>query len=190
MPRPPALSSKTPGPDFRECSLLGCQLDALFEPLGWHAIHGRTAARRRRSAAGGPHGRHPGGDRRAAPTPPTGAISAPSSLESGETGCRPSLRPSRCTSRTSNGKLAAIAVYHRSTDHLTPTDHDVVRAVVRGTRRQLGVAQPLENRARARRTANRGASHSRRSARVARSREYPRIAKRQRLPSTYDDDRS
>jgi integrase len=39
-------------------------------------------------------------------------------------------------------KLAAIAVYHRSTDHPTPTDHDVVRAVVRGTRRQLGVAQP------------------------------------------------
>ena len=39
-------------------------------------------------------------------------------------------------------KLAAIAVYHRSMDHLTPTDHDVVRTVVRGTRRQLGVAQP------------------------------------------------
>jgi SAM-dependent methyltransferase len=39
-------------------------------------------------------------------------------------------------------KLAAIAVYHRSRDHSTPTDHDVVRAVVRGTRRQLGVAQP------------------------------------------------
>ena len=39
-------------------------------------------------------------------------------------------------------KLAAVAVYHRSLDHPTPTDHDVVRAVVRGTRRQLGVAQP------------------------------------------------
>jgi integrase len=39
-------------------------------------------------------------------------------------------------------KLAAIAVYHRSMNHPTPTDHDVVRAVVRGTRRQLGVAQP------------------------------------------------
>jgi integrase len=39
-------------------------------------------------------------------------------------------------------KLAAISVYHRSMDHATPTDHDVVRAVVRGTRRQLGVAQP------------------------------------------------
>jgi integrase len=39
-------------------------------------------------------------------------------------------------------KLAAIAVYHRSLDHAAPTDHDVVRAVVRGTRRQLGVAQP------------------------------------------------
>jgi site-specific recombinase XerD len=39
-------------------------------------------------------------------------------------------------------KLAAIAVYHRSMDHPTPTAHDVVRAVVRGTRRQLGVAQP------------------------------------------------
>jgi hypothetical protein len=39
-------------------------------------------------------------------------------------------------------KLAAIAVYHRSLDRPTPTDHDVVRAVVRGTRRQLGVARP------------------------------------------------
>src|ERR1019366_9673024 len=39
-------------------------------------------------------------------------------------------------------KLAAVAVYHRSIDHSTPTDHDVVRAVVRGTRRQLGVVQP------------------------------------------------
>jgi hypothetical protein len=39
-------------------------------------------------------------------------------------------------------KLAAIAVYHSSMDHPTPTAHDVVRAVVRGTRRQLGVAQP------------------------------------------------
>jgi integrase len=39
-------------------------------------------------------------------------------------------------------KLAAIGVYHRSMDHPTPTDHDVVRAVVRGTRRQLGIAQP------------------------------------------------
>lgn len=38
-------------------------------------------------------------------------------------------------------KLAAIAVYHGSTGHPTPTSHDVVRAVVRGTRRQLGVAQ-------------------------------------------------
>ncbi|MBC5820706.1 MAG: tyrosine-type recombinase/integrase [Candidatus Eremiobacteraeota bacterium] len=38
-------------------------------------------------------------------------------------------------------KLAAIAVYHGSTGHATPTSHDVVRAVVRGTRRQLGVAQ-------------------------------------------------
>jgi site-specific recombinase XerD len=43
---------------------------------------------------------------------------------------------------TISRKLAAIAVYHRSMDHPTPTDHDVVRAVVRGTRRQLGVAQP------------------------------------------------
>jgi integrase len=43
---------------------------------------------------------------------------------------------------TISRKLAAIAVYHRSTDHPAPTDHDVVRAVVRGTRRQLGVAQP------------------------------------------------
>jgi site-specific recombinase XerD len=39
-------------------------------------------------------------------------------------------------------KLAAIAVYHLSLNHPAPTAHDVVRAVVRGTRRQLGVAQP------------------------------------------------
>jgi hypothetical protein len=48
-------------------------------------------------------------------------------------------------------KLAAIAVYHRSMDHPTPTTHDFVWAVVRGTRRQLGVA--AEDRARARRAA-------------------------------------
>jgi hypothetical protein len=36
-------------------------------------------------------------------------------------------------------KLAAIAVYDRSIDHPTPTAHDVVRAAVRGTRRQLKV---------------------------------------------------
>jgi integrase len=39
-------------------------------------------------------------------------------------------------------KLAAIAVYRRSMDHPTPTAHDVVRAVVRSSRRQMGVAQP------------------------------------------------
>ncbi len=38
-------------------------------------------------------------------------------------------------------KLAAIAVYHRSAGHRSPAEHDVVRAVVRGTRRELGVAQ-------------------------------------------------
>jgi integrase len=38
-------------------------------------------------------------------------------------------------------KLAAIAVYHRSAGHQSPCEHDVVRAVVRGTRRALGVAQ-------------------------------------------------
>jgi integrase len=38
-------------------------------------------------------------------------------------------------------KLAAIAVYHRSAGHPSPCEHDVVRAVVRGTRRALGVAQ-------------------------------------------------
>jgi integrase len=38
-------------------------------------------------------------------------------------------------------KLAAIAVYHRSAGHPSPCKHDVVRAVVRGTRRALGVAQ-------------------------------------------------
>jgi integrase len=38
-------------------------------------------------------------------------------------------------------KLSAITVYHRSTGHPSPCEHDVVRAVVRGTRRALGVAQ-------------------------------------------------
>jgi integrase len=38
-------------------------------------------------------------------------------------------------------KLVAIAVYHRSAGHQSPCEHDVVRAVVRGTRRALGVAQ-------------------------------------------------
>jgi integrase len=38
-------------------------------------------------------------------------------------------------------KLSAIAVYHRSTGHPSPCEHDVVKAVVRGTRRALGVAQ-------------------------------------------------
>jgi hypothetical protein len=44
-------------------------------------------------------------------------------------------------------QIAAIAVYHRSMDHPTPTDHYVVRAVVRGTRRQLGVAPAAEDHA-------------------------------------------
>ena len=39
-------------------------------------------------------------------------------------------------------KLAAIAVYHRSAGHQSPCEHDVVRAMVRGTRMALGVAQP------------------------------------------------
>jgi integrase len=39
-------------------------------------------------------------------------------------------------------KLAAIAVFHRAAGAASPTEHDVVRAVVRGLRRQLGVAQP------------------------------------------------
>jgi len=43
-------------------------------------------------------------------------------------------------------KLAAITVDHGSTGHPTPTGHDVVRAVVRGTRRQLGVAQKQKTR--------------------------------------------
>jgi len=38
-------------------------------------------------------------------------------------------------------KLAAIAVYHRSAGHHSPAEHDVVRSVVRGTRRELGVAR-------------------------------------------------
>jgi integrase len=38
-------------------------------------------------------------------------------------------------------KLAAVAVFHRSAGHPSPTEHDVVRAVVRGVRRQLGVEQ-------------------------------------------------
>ncbi len=42
---------------------------------------------------------------------------------------------------TISRKLAAIAVYHRSAGRRSPAEHDVVRAVVRGTRRALGVAQ-------------------------------------------------
>jgi len=42
---------------------------------------------------------------------------------------------------TISRKLAAIAVYHRSTGQHSPAEHDVVRAVVRGTRRALGVVQ-------------------------------------------------
>jgi site-specific recombinase XerC len=38
-------------------------------------------------------------------------------------------------------KLAAIAVYYRSAGHHNPEEHDVVRAVVRGTRRELSVSQ-------------------------------------------------
>jgi site-specific recombinase XerD len=38
-------------------------------------------------------------------------------------------------------RLTAIAVYHRAAGLISPTDHDVVRAVVRGVRRQVGIAQ-------------------------------------------------
>jgi site-specific recombinase XerD len=38
-------------------------------------------------------------------------------------------------------RLTAIAMYHRAAGHTSPTEHDVVRAVVRGVRRQLGIAQ-------------------------------------------------
>jgi integrase len=44
-------------------------------------------------------------------------------------------------SATIERKLAAIAVYHRAAGHVSPTEHDIVRAVVRGLRRQLGVGQ-------------------------------------------------
>jgi hypothetical protein len=67
-------------------------------------------------------------------------------------------------------KLAAIAVYYRSMDHLTPTDHDVVRAVVRGTRRQLGVGSAAENGARDRCVALGGLGHPRGFARAGRRR--------------------
>jgi integrase len=51
------------------------------------------------------------------------------------------LRRSGRRPATISRKLAAIAVYHRSAGHPSPCEHDVVRAVVRGTRRTLGVAQ-------------------------------------------------
>jgi len=38
-------------------------------------------------------------------------------------------------------RLVSIAVYHRSAGYPSPTEHGVVRAVVSGLRRQLGVAQ-------------------------------------------------
>jgi integrase len=38
-------------------------------------------------------------------------------------------------------RLVSIAVYHRADGHASPTEHGVVRAVVGGLRRQLGVAQ-------------------------------------------------
>jgi integrase len=38
-------------------------------------------------------------------------------------------------------RLVSIAVYHRATGYPSPTEHGVVRAVVSGLRRQLGVAQ-------------------------------------------------
>jgi len=38
-------------------------------------------------------------------------------------------------------RLVAIAVYHRAAGHASPTEHGVVRAVARGVRRQLGLAQ-------------------------------------------------
>jgi integrase len=51
------------------------------------------------------------------------------------------LRRSGRRPATISRKLAAIAVYHRSAGYPSPCEHDVVRAVVRGTRRALGVAQ-------------------------------------------------
>ena len=38
-------------------------------------------------------------------------------------------------------RLVSIAVYHRAAGYPSPTEHGVVRAVVSGLRRQLGVAQ-------------------------------------------------
>ena len=38
-------------------------------------------------------------------------------------------------------RLVSIAVYHRAAGYTSPTEHGVVRAVVSGLRRQLGVAQ-------------------------------------------------
>jgi hypothetical protein len=39
-------------------------------------------------------------------------------------------------------ELVAIAVYHLSMDHPTPTGHDVVRTVKRGNCQRLGIALP------------------------------------------------
>jgi hypothetical protein len=115
--------------------------------------------------------RHPGGDRPTARRCPGGRRSqgrAPSSERAYAAdwrdfcafaarigrarACQPRRKRSRCTSRTSNGVAAgqrrSPASSRRSPStaarwtHPTPTAHDVVRAVVRGTRRQLGEAQP------------------------------------------------
>jgi hypothetical protein len=148
-------------------SLLGSQPDALFEPPDDMAM---TAEPGRRSAPRRPLRRHPGGDRptarrcpggrrsqvapprASARMPQTGATSALLPPGSAARACQPRRKRSRCTSRTSNGVAAgqrrSPASSRRSPSttarwtHPTPTAHDVVRAVVRGTRRQLGEAQP------------------------------------------------
>jgi hypothetical protein len=88
-------------------------------------------ARRRRSAARVPLplGRYPHGDRAAARLPAEAETVALYVAD---------RRPATIAAQGRGESRSTTA----RTDHPTPTDHDVVRAVVRGTRRQLGVAQP------------------------------------------------
>jgi hypothetical protein len=52
---------------------------------------------------------------------------------------RPAAGDDRAQARGHRG-VPSLRWITRSLDHPTPTTHDVVRAVVRGTRRQLGIA--------------------------------------------------
>jgi integrase len=74
-----------------------------------------------------------------------GVTSAPSPASSAGYRIRPRRKPWRSTPPTLRAaaarRLVSIAVYHRAAGYASPTEHGVVRAVVSGLRRQLGVAQ-------------------------------------------------